>query len=43
MAAAYSEGTGSGDWEPSVKYLLVLLAVEIFVFGLLRGLTNHGG
>lgn len=35
-------GTG-GDWEPSVRYLLVLLIAEIFVFGLLRALTNHGG
>lgn len=32
-----------GDWHPSVKYLLILLLAEIFVFGLLRGLTNHGG
>jgi hypothetical protein len=30
-------------WEPSVKYLLVLLLVEIFIVGCLRGLTNHGG
>lgn len=35
--------TGASDWEPSVKYLLVLLLVEIFLFGVLRGLTNHGG
>ena len=34
----------NGDnWEPSVRYLLVLLVAEIFVFGLLRALTNHGG
>lgn len=36
-------GSGGSDWEPSVKYLLVLLLVEIFAFGVLRGLTNHGG
>ncbi len=35
-------GTG-GDWEPSVRYLLVLIVGEIFVFGLMRALTNHGG
>lgn len=35
-------GTG-GDWEPSVKYLLLLVLAEIFVFGLMRALTNHGG
>lgn len=34
----------SGDgWQPSVKYLLILLIAEIFVFGLMRGLTTHGG
>lgn len=32
-----------GDWQPSVKYLLVLLLAEILVFGVLRGVTNHGG
>jgi len=36
--------TGAGgDWEPSVRYLLVLIIAEIFIFGLLRALTNHGG
>lgn len=32
-----------GDWQPSVKYLLVLLVAEILVFGVLRTFTNHGG
>ena len=32
-----------GNWEPSVRYLLVLVVAEIFVFGVLRALTNHGG
>lgn len=36
-------GVGGGDWEPSVKYLIVLVIAEVFVFGLLRALTNHGG
>ena len=35
-------GTG-GDWEPSVKYLILLVIAEIFVFGLMRALTNSGG
>jgi len=36
--------TGRGaDWEPSVRYLLVLIVAEIFIFGVLRTLTNHGG
>lgn len=44
MPNAFSSAkSSSSDWEPSVKYLLVLLLVEIFIFGVLRGLTNHGG
>lgn len=44
MTSAFSGSTsGASDWEPSVKYLLVLLLAEIFIFGVLRGLTNHGG
>ena len=39
-ATSMSDG---GGWSPSVKYLLVLLAAEILVFGLLRGLLNQGG
>lgn len=38
-----SFNSAEGDWHPSVKYLLVLLVAELFVFGLLRGLTQHGG
>lgn len=38
-----SFNTTDGDWHPSVKYLLVLLVAELFLFGLLRGLTQHGG
>jgi hypothetical protein len=41
---AYGFGSeGADGWEPSVRYLLVLLLAEIVLFGLLRGLTNHGG
>ena len=37
-------GAGNGaDWEPSVRYLLVLVIFEIFLFGLLRAVTKHGG
>lgn len=36
-------GASGTDWEPSVRYLLVLLIAEVFVFGVLRTLTNHGG
>ncbi len=35
-------GTG-GNWEPSVRYLLLLIIAEIFVFGVMRALTTHGG
>jgi hypothetical protein len=40
---AYGMPGSDQSWEPSVKYLLVLLLVEIFLVGLLRSLTNHGG
>lgn len=42
MAVKNMTGTGDG-WQPSVKYLLVLLVAEIVVFGVLRSITNHGG
>ena len=32
-----------GDWQPSVKYLLLLLLAEIFLFGIARTFINHGG
>lgn len=34
---------GVGEWQPTVKYLLVLVVVEILVMGLIRGITKHGG
>ncbi len=40
---AYSSAGDGKDWAPSVKYLLVLVVAEIFVFGLFRTITNHGG
>lgn len=44
MAFGYGgKSEGAASWEPSVKYLLVLLLAEIFIVGVLRGLTNHGG
>ena len=44
MAFGYGGKTdAAAQWEPSVKYLLVLLLAEIFLVGVLRGLTNHGG
>ena len=36
-------GKGSSDWQPSVVYLLVLVAVEITIMGVLRTMTKHGG
>jgi hypothetical protein len=36
-------GSSDAKWEPSVKYLLGLLLAEIFVVGIMRGLTHHGG
>jgi len=35
--------TGTGTWEPSITYLLILVAVEIVLMGVLRGFTKHGG
>ena len=43
MAWSLGGGNDTNGWEPSVKYLLILLVAEIFVFGVLRSLTNHGG
>ena len=42
-AGSLTSGTGSSDWHPSVRYLLVLLIAEIAVFGALRYYTKHGG
>ncbi len=37
-------GTGSvADWQPSVKYLLVLVLAEILIFGLVLTLSKNGG
>ncbi len=33
----------ANGWEPSVKYLLILLLAEILLFGVARSLLNHGG
>jgi hypothetical protein len=41
--AVKSLNPNSDGWQPSVKYLLVLLVAEIVVFGVLRSITNHGG
>lgn len=43
MAFGYGGKSEGASWEPSVKYLLLLLLAEIFLVGVLRGLTNHGG
>ena len=40
---ATMNGASGEPWQPSVKYLLVLLIVEVFLFGALRVLTPHGG
>lgn len=40
---ATTSRTSVGDWQPSIKYLLVLLLVEIFLFGVARSFLNHGG
>jgi hypothetical protein len=34
---------GTTQWEPTVKYLLVLVVLEILLMGVLRTLTKHGG
>jgi hypothetical protein len=39
----FKPGTGGTPWEPSVIYLLVLVAVEIAAMGVLRSMTKHGG
>jgi hypothetical protein len=33
----------TGSWQPGVVYLLVLIFVELFVMGVLRTMTRHGG
>jgi hypothetical protein len=35
--------SGTGAWQPSVTYLLILVVVEIVLMGALRGFTKHGG
>jgi hypothetical protein len=34
---------GSGQWHPTVRFLLVLVVAEIFAYGALRAYTKHGG
>ena len=36
-------GGNAEKWEPSVRYLLVLVVAEIIIVGVMRTLTNHGG
>lgn len=43
MAYGATSSDGAPAWEPTVKYLLVLVIAEIFIMGLIRGLTKHGG
>lgn len=38
-----TDRTSIGDWQPSIKYLLILLLAELFLFGLARTFLNHGG
>lgn len=33
----------TGEWEPSVLYLLGLVIAEIMIMGTLRYFTKHGG
>ena len=30
-------------WHPTVRFLLVLVVAELFLFGALRAYTKHGG
>lgn len=43
VAGAGSASSGSGGWTPSVKFLVGLVVGELFVYGLLRHYTSHGG
>lgn len=36
-------GAGIGGWQPSVKYLLLLVLAEIVLVAVARSLTAHGG
>jgi hypothetical protein len=36
-------GAAGGEWHPTVRYLLVLVVVEIILMGAMRQLTRHGG
>lgn len=38
-----STSDGQPAWQPSVKYLLILLIAEIFAMGVIRTMTKHGG
>lgn len=42
-AGSQTSGMGASDWHPSVRYLLVLVVAEIFLFGTMRYYTKHGG
>lgn len=41
-ATKRSLGWGSGQ-HPTVKYLLVLVTAEMFLYGVVRKMTRHGG
>lgn len=33
----------TSDWQPTVKYLLILVVAEILFMGIIRVVTKHGG
>ena len=41
--SGYGSIGGATAWEPSVKFLLVLLVAEVFIVAGLRAYTKHGG
>lgn len=43
MAVKSMTSQTDGGWQPSVKFLLVLLIVEVVLFGVMRSITQHGG
>lgn len=43
VSGAGITSTGAAGWTPSVKFLIALVAGELFLYGVLRHYTSHGG
>jgi hypothetical protein len=36
-------GSSSSQWHPTVRFLLIGVIAELFIYGALRAYTKHGG